>query len=179
MVTALSYLSNFEITIENQINSYMKKETYLTFVLGEELFAVNVNNVLEVLEQQRITRVPNAPGHVLGIINFRGEIVPVINTRFKFKLDTTDKEKNYIIIFIIGTGESQYSISAIADGVRDVIEISPDEIKPVPDMGINYKSGYLAGVIKRNDEFILLIQPEKVFSHSEAEIAKQKESSDI
>ena len=153
----------------------MEKSTYLTFVLGNELFAVNVINVLEVLEQQQITRVPKAPEHILGIINFRGEILPVVNTRLKFSLPITGEElKTYIIVYDLSRNETQYTVSATVDGVKDVIEVNDDEIKAVPEMGMNYDSRYLAGVIRRNDNFILLIQPEKVFSATDAEIPVQE-----
>jgi purine-binding chemotaxis protein CheW len=144
--------------------------------LGKELFAVNVKNVLEVLEQQQITSVPKAPGHILGIINFRGEILPVVNTRLKFSLtETGDLLKNFVIVYIIGEGEKHFTVAATADGVKDVIEISPDEIKPVPEMGISYDSRFIVGAIRRDENFILLIHPEKVFSINDIEIAKQEE----
>jgi purine-binding chemotaxis protein CheW len=154
----------------------MEKETYLTFELGKELFAVNVKNVLEVLEQQQITNVPKAPEHILGIINFRGEILPVVNTRLKFSLsETADLLKNFVIVYIIEEGEKHFTIAATADGVKDVIEISPNEIIPVPEMGISYDSRFIAGAIRRDERFILLINPERVFSISDIEIAKQVE----
>lgn len=155
----------------------MEKSTFLTFVLGSEIFAVNVRNVLEVLEQQQITRVPKAPDDVLGIINFRGEILPTINTRNRFNLHESEAEvKNYIIVYDLIKNETHYSIAATADTVRDVIEISPEEIKPVPEMGLNYDSRYLSGVIRRNDTFILLIHPEKVFSTFDKEVIQNLES---
>lgn len=155
----------------------MEKETYLTFMLGHELFAVNVKNVLEVLEQLQITRVPKAPEHILGIINFRGEILPVVNTHYKFNLtESGGLLKNYVIVYIIGNGEQHFSVAATADGVKDVIEISPDEIKPVPEMGIRYDSRIIAGAIRRNEQFILIIHPEKVFTMSDTEIAKHTET---
>lgn len=158
----------------------MTKETFLTFVLGQELFAVNVKNVLEVLEQQQISRVPKSPEHILGIINFRGEILPVVNTRQKFDLpDTDDMHKNLVVVFDIAQDNDRFTIAATADGVKDVIEISPDEIIPVPEMGIHYDSRYIAGAIRRNENFILLINPEKVFSLSDIEITKQEETAII
>lgn len=152
----------------------MEKETYLTFVLGQDIFAVNVKNVLEVLEQQQITKVPKVPSYISGIINFRGEIVPVVNTRLKFNLNGIDEGiKNIIIVYILEQGGQQFSIAGTADGVKDVIEITQDEIKPVPEMGINYDVRFISGVIKLDEKFILLINPEKVFSVSDTEIAKQ------
>lgn len=151
----------------------MEKLTYLTFVLANEVFAVNVVNVLEVLEQQQITRVPKVPEHIMGIINFRGDILPVINTRLKFSLGEDDA-KNYIIVFDLMRNNEKHTVSAIVDGVKDVIEIDPDEIKPVPEMGLSFDTRYIEGVIRRSDTFILLIRPEKVFSSSDTEILKHE-----
>ncbi len=154
----------------------MERETFLTFVLGKEIFAVNVVYVLEVLEQQQITQVPKTPEHIMGIINFRGEILPVVNTRRKFKLPDKDESlKNYVIVYEIGTDEQKFSVAATADAVKDVIEINHDEIKPVPEMGINYDAKYLAGVIRRNEAFIMLLDVAKVFSISDSETIKQNE----
>ena len=153
----------------------MEKSTYLTFVLGNELFAVNVVNVLEVLEQQQITRVPKAPEHIMGIINFRGDILPVVNTRLKFSLPEDASEKNYIIVYDLERNDTRYTVSATVDGVRDVIEVNEDEIKPVPEMGLSFDTRYISGVIRRNDDFILLINPEKVFSASDAEVKLHEE----
>jgi purine-binding chemotaxis protein CheW len=153
----------------------METETYLTFVLGTELFAVNVCNVLEVLEQQQVTRVPKTPDHILGIINFRGEILPVINTRVKFKLDDLDPDtKFFIIVFEIVHGEQRFSIASTADGVKDVIEIHRKDIKPVPELGISFDSRYISGTIRRNDSFILFINPDKVFSITDTEAVLQE-----
>ncbi len=154
----------------------MEKLTLLTFVLGEEFFAVNVVKVLEVLEQQQITRVPKAAEHILGIINFRGEILPVIDTRCKFNMSSINEEsKNFIIVFDLVKNENRYTVSATADGVKDVIEINHDEIKPVPEMGLSFNYLYIEGVIHRNDAFILLLNPEKVFSIADSEILKLNE----
>jgi len=153
----------------------MEKSTYLTFVLGDELFAVNVVNVLEVLEEQQITRIPKAPEHILGIINFRGDILPVVNTRLKFSMKGNENAKNYIIVYDLIKNDETYTIASTVDGVKDVIEINPGEIRPVPEMGLSFDARYIEGVIRRNEDFILLIQPEKVFSASDAEVARNEE----
>ncbi len=150
----------------------MEKETFLTFILGKEHFAVNVKRVLEVLEEQHITPVPRAPESILGIINFRGEIVSVADTRKKFNMpliSLSGDNKYYIIIFEISTSHGSVSIAATADSVKDVIEIAPDEIKPIPEMGINFDSRYILGTIKIDDKFIMLIDIEKIFSGIEIE----------
>ena len=154
----------------------MESETYLTFLLGEEYFAVNVKKVLEVLEQQQITRVPKSPDHILGILNFRGEILPVIDTRRMFGIAGHEaNSKNSVIVYEI-QGETETStIAATADAVKDVIDISEKEIKPVPELGISYNARFITGAIKRNDNFILLIDIEKVLSQNKSEVISQNE----
>ena len=148
----------------------MEKETYLTFKLGQEFFAVSVANVLEVLEKQQITPVPRAPKHILGIINFRGNILPVVDTRQKFSLSGSEADLNCIlIVFEIGTADNHFSIAATADAVKDVIEISPDEIKPIPEMGLTYDTRFIRGTIRREETFILLLDTEKIFSLSDTQ----------
>ena len=154
----------------------MENETYLTFLLGEEYFAVNVKKVLEVLEQQLITRVPKSPDHILGILNFRGEILPVIDTRFKFGICGRDADsKNSVIVYEIQGENETITIAATADAVKDVIDISDDEIKPVPELGISYNTRFITGAIRRNDNFILLIDIEKVLSQNKSELISQNE----
>jgi purine-binding chemotaxis protein CheW len=149
----------------------MESNTYLTFLLGNEYFAVNVNQVLEVLERQNITRIPRVPDYVLGIINFRGEILPVIDMRQKFNLPPSNlDEKNFIIIYDILINGKQTTIAATADSVNDVIEISQEEIKTVPEMGIDYNTKFITGAIRRKENFILLLSVDKIFMQTDAEI---------
>lgn len=142
----------------------METSTYLTFLIGKEYFAVNVNKVLEVLQHQNITLIPKTPEHILGIINFRGEILPVIDTKLKFNIKEDDVESQIIIVYEIENNETKSIIAATADSVKDVIEITHSEIKPVPEMGIRYNSNFLSGAIRRDENFILLLDIEKIFS---------------
>jgi len=148
----------------------MEKLTLLTFLLGQEYFAVNVTKVLEVLEKQQITRVPQTPAYILGILNFRGEILPVVDMRQKFNLQSQDIEaKNNIIVYDLSNDANKFIVAATADAVKDVIEISETEIKPVPEMGISYNTKYISGAIRLNDNFILMLDIEKVFSLTDVE----------
>lgn len=149
----------------------MKKETYLTFKLGQEFFAVNVANVLEVLEKQQITPVPRAPEHILGIINFRGNILPVVDTRQKFNLSGQGADLNSVlVVFEMSTVENSFSIAATADAVKDVIEIGQDEIQPIPEIGMSYNTHFIRGAIRHQESFVLILETDKVFSLSDAEV---------
>jgi purine-binding chemotaxis protein CheW len=148
----------------------MEKQTFLTFLLGREYFAVNVAKVLEVLERQHITTIPQAPEQILGIINFRGDILPVVDTRLKFNLPSQNSEdKNFVIVYDISTEGNKFVIAATADSVKDVIEIADSEIKPVPEMGISYNTRYIIGAVRRDNSFIMLLDIEKIFSLSDKE----------
>ncbi len=122
------------------------------------------------LEQQEITQVPQTPEHILGIINFRGETLPVIDTRRRFNLPAkADKMKNYVIVFEFDIHGKKLPVASTADAVKDVIEINPNDIKPVPEMGISFDKQYVSGVIKRKEKFILLLDTEKLFTIADVE----------
>jgi purine-binding chemotaxis protein CheW len=155
----------------------MEKLTYLTFVIGKEYFAVNVQYVLEVLQHQQITPVPQTPAHILGIINFRGDILPVIDTRQKFNIAIDDDATRQItIVFDVSTEGQSVVIAATADAVKDVIEIDSAEIKPVPEMGISYDSRLIAGAIRRENQFIMLLDMHKMFLMSDLAFAENQQA---
>jgi purine-binding chemotaxis protein CheW len=147
------------------------KNVFLSFRLGKETFAVSVIKVLEVLQQQHITEVPDVPNFIKGVINFRGDILPIFDARLKFNLKVNDKEeKNVIIVLDLSFENQKMRIGAIADGVKDVIAFDDSEIKPVPDMGLKYNAEFLSGMIKSGESFIMILNVDKVFSADEVKI---------
>ena len=147
--------------------------TYLSFIVCDELFAVNVSKVLEVLQKQRVTKVPNAPDYIKGIINFRGEVVPVFESRAKFNLpNRVDEESHVVVVLDLSGNNEEFRIGAMVDKVKDVINIDSSEIKPVPHMSKDFNSNFLEGIYKTNDEFIMLLDVEKVFTGDEIELLK-------
>ena len=147
--------------------------SYLTFKLHNELFAVNVEKVLEVLLEYRLVEVPDAPTYIAGMINFRGDIIPVINFRKKFNFPESSN-KNIIIVMDIVIDEASIKFGAIVDGVKDVFDVNKEEIKTIPEFGSKYNPEYLTGMIHKNDEFFMLLDIEKIFSDKEIEIIKKK-----
>jgi purine-binding chemotaxis protein CheW len=142
--------------------------TYLSFIVCGELFAVNVSKVLEVLQKQNITKVPNAPHYIKGIINFRGEVVPVFESRTKFNLSEREIEEPFVIIVLdLSNKNDVYRIGAIVDKVQDVISISDEDVKPVPAMSKDFNADFIHGIFKLNEKFIMLLDVEKVFTGSE------------
>ncbi len=144
------------------------RNTYLSFLIGDEYFAVPVAKVLNVLEKQQISQVPNAPDYLRGVINFRGEIISVVRTHRKFGMEDIDDDAKYVIITLeLDRGEENLVLGAIADKVKDVISIPEDEIKPTPKVDTDFKTDYLKGIYQKDDRFILILNVDAVFSKTE------------
>ncbi len=158
------------------------KESYLLFRLHEELFAVSVHKVLEIIEtgeEHSITNLPKAPESISGVVNFRGNVIPVVNTRLKFDLeDYKEGEKFVVIVMSLNINNQEQIIGAQSDKVVDVIEIVEEEIKPVPEVSQSYNSDYIQGVIHRNGKFIMLLNLEDVMATQEI-IELKKLSSEV
>lgn len=150
-----------------------KKNAFLSFQIGNETFAVSVGKALEVLEKQHVTQIPNVPQYVKGVINFRGNIIPVIDTRLKFNLIDLDSANKYVIIVLDLTIENRKMlIGAMADSVQDVIAIDDSSIMEVPEIGFNYNTEYLLGMIKTDLGFTMILDIDRVFSSDEIGIIK-------
>lgn len=148
--------------------------TYLSFTICGDHYAVNVAKVLEVLQEEHITPVPNAPSYIRGIINFRGDVVPVFETRVRFNLPGRGSSESYnIIVLDVSEGADMFRLGAVVDKVKDVISIDDTDIKPVPAMSKEFNTDFLQGIYKLQNEFIMLLNVEKVFSGTELTIIKE------
>lgn len=149
-------------------------QTYLSFTICGDHYAVNVAKVLEVLQEEHITPVPNAPAYIRGIINFRGDVVPVFETRVRFNLPLRENIEAYnIIVLDISEGADMLRLGGLVDKVKDVISIDDIDIKPVPPMSKDFNADFLQGIYKLENEFILLLNVEKVFSGIELQTIKE------
>ncbi len=141
---------------------------YLTFKLGDEVFAVDVSQVREVLDWTPVTKVPCAPDFMRGVINVRGSVVPVVDMRAKFGLpaaEVTD-EARIIVLELMLDGELA-ALGALADAVEEVVEIDADRIKPPPKIGSRWKTELIKGIGKRNETFVIILDVDRVFSVDE------------
>jgi len=148
-----------------------KNNTYLSFKLNKELFAISVLKVLEVLQEKEVTVIPNTPKYVEGVINFRGEIIPVIQLRQKMNMpQRKENEKSVTIIMDLNINNSNTKIGVIVDGVSEVVTVSDKKIKEVPKIGSSFNVEFLNGMIKTENNFTMLLNIDKVFSEKEAKI---------
>ena len=148
---------------ENVINSY------LSFKLGKESFAAHVNNVINILELTDITAVPRSPAYMKGVINLRGTVLPVVDTRHKFGMTESEYTTDTCILVLnVIIDDEQINVGALVDSVQEVLEINDKDIMPAPSIGNKYRTEFINGVIHLNDEFVMLLDMNKVFSVTDA-----------
>lgn len=142
---------------------------YITFRLGEELFAINVARVREVLEISQVTRVPTAPDYMRGVVNVRGRAIPVVDLRLKFGLPkTSDTVHSRVVVMELDLDGETTVVGGIADSVHEVIELDPAHINPPPRIAMRWRSDLIQGMGKRGDQFIIILDINAVFSSDDA-----------
>lgn len=148
---------------------------YLTFTLAGEVFAVDVARVREILEMPSITKVPQVPEFMRGVINLRGCVVPVIDLRLKFGMEETAQTVNTCIIVVeVDMDGENIVLGALADSVQEVIEMEPSQIEAAPHIGTHLKTEFLKGMGKHDGNFVMILDIDKVFNCEElASIAEQ------
>ncbi len=141
---------------------------YMTFKLGDELFAIYVSQVREVLEVLQITKVPTAPPYMRGVVNVRGQSIPVVDLRLRFGLPSTaDTVNTRVIVMELNIDGETAVIGGLADSVHEVIELEPGDINPPPRIAMRWRTDFILGMGKRGEEFIIILDVNAVFSSEE------------
>jgi purine-binding chemotaxis protein CheW len=151
-----------------------KINSYLTFKLGDETFGANVSKVLNILEMIKITKVPKSPLFMKGVINLRGSVLPLIDTKVKFDMGETNYTTNTCILVLdIDMGGEAVHVGALVDSVQEVVDIEENKILPAPTIGSKYKSEFIEGIAKINNEFIMLLNMDLIFSANELSLLRE------
>jgi purine-binding chemotaxis protein CheW len=146
---------------------------HLTFKLDEEVFALDISKVREVLEYTAVTKVPQTPEFMKGVINLRGHVVPVVDLRLKFGMQEAEKTVNTCIIIVeVSVDKDTAVLGALADSVQEVLELEPDQIEPAPKIGTRLKTDFIRGMGKRDEQFIMILDIDKVFSTDELAVVQ-------
>ena len=141
---------------------------YLTFSLNDETFGVDVLRVREVMDVTSITRVPRSPDYMLGVINLRGSVVPVVDLKTKFAMPDGDRESERCIgVLEIPFKEELLLVGALADGVQEVLDLLDEQVEPAPRMGSGLSAEFISGIGKVAEQFVILLDLHKVFSDDE------------
>ena len=141
---------------------------YLTFMIGGEEYAVSLLKVKEIIEYDTVTEIPKTPEWVRGVINLRGNVVPVIDLAVKFRLAPSVADKRTCIVITEVQCEGEATVMGVmADAVRQVIDLKPQDIEVPPTFGTRVKVDYLLGMARSGKKFCLLLDTEKVLSTDE------------
>jgi len=139
---------------------------YVIFKLNDEFYGIDIHNVKAIERIQSFTRVPNGPDYIKGVINLRGEVVPVIDLRKRFKLTCRDADTNSRIIIVVS---NEMLIGLMVDSSSEVTELIKEEIDSPPNVGEIISEDYVKGIGKKDNRLIILINLEKVLGNEELE----------
>lgn len=160
------------------VSGITETRQYLTFKLGNETFGIDVAKVREVLDFTNVTEIPRAPDFMSGVINLRGSVVPVVDLRLCFQMAKTQSTKNTCIIVVEVELEGEATIiGALADSVEEVIDLEPDQIQAAPRIGTQIRTDFIKGMGKRDAQFIIILDIDRVFSDEELGAVRNAEPS--
>jgi purine-binding chemotaxis protein CheW len=143
---------------------------YLTFRLDGEAFATGITRIREVLEYTRVTKVPRTPDYMLGVINLRGNVVPVVDLRQQFEMATSEPTVDTCIIIIeVNVDGAATVLGALADSVQEVIELKAEQMEPAPMLGTRVDNRFIRAMAKLDDRFVIVLDMDRVFSLEQLE----------
>ena len=144
---------------------------FVTFALGDEVFAVPVEVVREILDHEDPFKIPNGPEYLLGLRDVRGQGVPVMDLRLKLGLTkTVPTTHTRVLVMDIPLSERMLTLGMVADRVFEVTPFRKDQIEQAPDIGSKWRSDYIAGVVRREQGFVVLVDLASLLSDNDANI---------
>lgn len=137
---------------------------FLTFALGDEEYGVDILKVQEIRGYDAVTRIPDTPDFIKGVINLRGTIVPVVDMRVKFQLPRADYNAFTVMIVL---NVANRVVGMVVDGVSDVVALRPDQIRPAPEFGATVGAQFLTGIGTLDERMLILIDIEKMIGSAD------------
>lgn len=137
---------------------------YLTFSLGEETYGIDILAVKEIRGYESVTKIANAPEFVKGVINLRGDIVPIVDLRIKFHIGKASYDE-FTIVIVLHLHER--IVGVVVDSVSDVVALTEESLRPPPDFGVAFNSKYLRGLATVNDQMIILVDIAELIASDE------------
>jgi len=171
-------VSNGELAQNAALAEQGQQGQYLTFLVGKDKLAIAINDVNEIIEISTITRVPMTPDYIKGVINLRGNVVPVVDLSARLGHSVSDISKRSCIVLVeIVTGEEVQSIGMLVDQVNEILEIPKENIQAAPEFGSNIRVDFIQAMGRVDDDFIILLEISRVLSVSElAALSKVSQS---
>lgn len=144
----------------------------LTFTLGEETYGVDILRVQEIRGWSPVTRIPQAPAHVLGVLNLRGSIVPIVDLRMRFSLERAEYTPlTVIIVLSIESSLGRRDFGLVVDGVSDVIDVPKTDVKPAPELGEHVSTDFIEGLAAVSGRMVMLLDIDKLIGRDVTEVA--------
>lgn len=137
---------------------------FLTFTLGDEHYALDILTVKEIRGYESVTKIANAPAFIKGVINLRGDIVPIVDLRIKFNVSQAAYDEFTIVIVL---HIHNRIVGIVVDGVSDVVGLNQEQLKPPPDFGVAFDSRYLLGLATVNEQMVIMVDIEQLISSDE------------
>src|SRR5579871_2210182 len=135
----------------------------LTFVLGKETYGVDILRVQEIRGWSAVTKIPHAPSHVLGVLNLRGSIVPIVDMRMQFNLEHAQYTPvTVIIVLSVQSRNGKRDFGVVVDGVSDVVTLNEVQVKPAPDLGAREATGYIRGLLPVAERMVVLLDIDRL-----------------
>ena len=151
----------------------VESDKYLTFNLGTEQYGLEILKVREIIGIMDITRVPRTPEFVRGVINLRGKVIPVLDLRNKFGMPMVeDTEQTCIIVVEVQVEDESMVVGALADAVREVLEVRTDQIEPPPRLGTRLNTEFITGMGKVDEQFMILLNIDRIFNSNELAVVQ-------
>ncbi len=161
------------------VTSILDTRQYLTFQLSGGVFALDVARVREILEFTRVTKIPNTPDYVRGVINLRGSVVPVIDLRQKCGLSRTEEGiGTCIVVAEVAFDTEKTVIGVLVDSVNEVFELEPEEIEPAPRIGVRIGTNLIKGIGRKEEGFVIILDIDQVFSSEERAFAQPEDETE-
>jgi purine-binding chemotaxis protein CheW len=137
---------------------------YLTFVLGEEQYGLEIRKVQEIRGYDSVTQIANTPEFIKGVVNLRGKIVPIVDLRIKFQLGKVEYDEFTVVIILNLNGRV---VGIVVDGVSDVMALKEDQIRDVPSLVSNIDTKYIVGLASVEEQMFILVDIEQLMSSQE------------
>ena len=138
----------------------------LTFVLGNETYGVDILRVQEIRGFSAVTKIPHAPAHVLGVLNLRGSIVPIVDLRMRFSLERAEYNAvTVIIVLSVQSATGRRDFGVVVDGVSDVVDVKKAEVRPAPELGSASATEYILGLVPVAERMVVLLDIDCLIGH--------------
>ena len=167
-----THTANFDRRASSAGAEIGRKE-YLAFTLGTEEYGIDILKVQEIRGYDTVTRIANAPAFIKGVVNLRGNIVPIVDMRIKFNLEHVRYDAFTVVIIL---NVAKRVVGMVVDGVSDVLTLSPAQIRPAPEFGTGFDTDYLVGLGSVDERMLILVDIEKLMTSAEMALVESQNS---